>query len=35
MRGAMIVVTTLPILVLYPFLRRCFVHGLTLGSVNE
>jgi putative aldouronate transport system permease protein len=34
MRGAQIVLTILPILVLYPFLQKYFVHGLTIGSVK-
>lgn len=33
-RGAMIVLTTLPILALYPFLQKYFVAGLTIGSVK-
>ncbi|MCV5390365.1 hypothetical protein OFC62_37200, partial [Escherichia coli] len=34
MRAAQIVLATLPILVVYPFVQRFFVTGITLGSVK-
>ncbi|MCL5996757.1 MAG: carbohydrate ABC transporter permease [Chloroflexi bacterium] len=34
MRAAQIIIATIPILMVYPFLQRYFVHGLTLGSVK-
>lgn len=34
MQAAAIVVSSLPILAVYPFLQKYFVHGLTLGSVK-
>ena len=33
-RAAMTVVATIPILLVYPFLQRYFIHGLTLGGIK-
>jgi len=34
-RMAGIVIAIIPLIILYPFMQRYFVHGLTLGSVKE
>ena len=34
LRSAAIIVTTLPILIVYPFVQRYFVKGLTIGAVK-
>ena len=34
MRYALIIVATLPIMCVYPFLQRYFVKGMTMGSIK-
>jgi putative aldouronate transport system permease protein len=33
-KAAVIIVSTLPIIILYPILQRFFIAGLTVGSVK-
>jgi putative aldouronate transport system permease protein len=35
LKAAMVMIVTIPILVLYPFLQKYFVSGVTLGAVKE
>jgi putative aldouronate transport system permease protein len=35
METAYIVVSTVPILILYPFLQKYFVKGVMIGSIKE
>lgn len=34
-RATMTIIVTVPIVIVYPFLQKYFVHGLTLGGVKE
>jgi putative aldouronate transport system permease protein len=35
LRSSITVIATLPILVVYPFMQRYFVVGMTIGGVKE
>jgi len=35
LRNAQIIITTLPIIAVYPFLQKYFIHGMMVGSVKE
>jgi putative aldouronate transport system permease protein len=35
LQAAMTIIATVPILVVYPFLQRYFVNGVTLGAIKE
>ncbi|MFP4113958.1 MAG: carbohydrate ABC transporter permease [Spirochaetota bacterium] len=35
LRAAMTIIVSLPIVMVYPFLQRYFIHGLTIGGVKE
>jgi putative aldouronate transport system permease protein len=35
LRAAQVVLTTLPIIILYPLLQRYFIKGITIGAVKE
>ncbi len=34
-QAAQLIVTTLPIVIVYPFLQKYFIHGITLGAVKD
>jgi putative aldouronate transport system permease protein len=34
LRMAMTIIVTLPILFVYPFVQKYFIHGLTIGAVK-
>ena len=34
-RCAQIIITTLPIVICYPFLQKYFIQGVTLGAVKD
>ena len=34
-KAAVVMFSTVPILVIYPFLQKYFIHGVTLGAVKE
>lgn len=35
LRAAMTIIAVLPIVLLYPFLQKYFIHGLTIGGIKE
>ena len=35
LRNAQIIITTLPIIAIYPFLQKYFIHGMMVGSIKE
>jgi putative aldouronate transport system permease protein len=34
-RAAMVIVATVPILFVYPFLQKYFIKGMTIGAIKE
>ena len=34
-RATMTIIVTIPIAIVYPFLQKYFIHGLTLGGIKE
>jgi len=35
LRNAQIIITTLPIIMIYPFLQKYFINGMMVGSIKE